>query len=134
VNNTFGERHCYVLSGPSLRWGSTVQASKVFHVSPFCAVEGLYRFRFMLDGGTAREPRYAMARVDHDDADGALLQTCVSGTLQPLCPASVRRAFFGMPLMTFGVIARIHWQALQLALKRVPLHRHPPAPEHFSTR
>ena len=134
VNNTFGERHCYLLNGPTLRWGGTMQASKVFHVSPFCAVEGLYRFRFRLEGGSACAPRYTMARIDHDDADGTLLQTSVSGTLQPLSAASTRRAFFGMPLMTFGVVARIHWQALRLAIKRVPLHRRPPAPERFSTR
>jgi DUF1365 family protein len=39
-----------------------------------------------------------------------------------------------MPLMTFGVVARIHWQALRLALKRVPLHRQPPTPDRFLTR
>ena len=49
VNNTFGERHCYLLSGPALRWGRPLEANKVFHVSPFCAVEGRYRFRFLLE-------------------------------------------------------------------------------------
>ena len=34
----------------------------------------------------------------------------------------------GQPAMTFGVIARIHWQALQLWLKRVPFFAKPPAP------
>ena len=58
VNNTFGERHCYLLAhddGRSLAWGEEVSARKVFHVSPFCAVDGRYRFRFMLTGrGDAR--------------------------------------------------------------------------------
>jgi predicted NAD/FAD-binding protein len=43
VNNTFGERHCYLLDQP--RYGPGAAARKVFHVSPFCAVEGDYRFR-----------------------------------------------------------------------------------------
>jgi len=134
VNNTFGERHCYLLTGPTLRWGSPMEASKVFHVSPFCAVEGRYRFRFLLKGDATGSPRYTFAGIDHDDAGGPLLQTSVSGTLRPLTAANARRAFFGMPLMTFGVVARIHWQALRLAIKRVPLHRQPPAPDRFVTR
>ena len=44
VNNTFGERHCYVLDAPA--WGQTVVADKAFHVSPFCRVEGHYQFCF----------------------------------------------------------------------------------------
>lgn len=134
VNNTFGERHCYLLSGPQLRWDSPVEANKVFHVSPFCAVEGRYRFRFLLNGGSESLPRYTMARVDHDDADGPLLQTRISGTLEPLTSASARRAFFSMPLMTLFVVARIRWQALHLAFKRLPFHRQPASPDRFVTR
>lgn len=134
VNNNFGERHCYLLSGPALHWGGTMEATKVFHVSPFCAVQGLYRFRFLLGGGTAAEPRHTIAHVDLVDDAGLLLQTSVGGRLLPLTRGSVWRAFFGTPLMTFGVVARIHWQALRLALKRVPFHRQPPAPQHFVTR
>ena len=134
VNNTFGERHCYLLSGPLLAWDDPIEARKVFHVSPFCAMQGQYRFRFVLSGSPTSPPRYTMARIDHEDADGPLLQTRVSGTLEPLTAASARRALFGMPLMTLAVVARIHWQALRLAIKRVPFHRQPPAPERFVTR
>ena len=134
VNNTFGERHCYLLSGPALHWGGTMEASKVFHVSPFCAVQGLYRFRFRLGDGSATEPRHTIAHVDHVDDAGLLLQTSIGGTLLPFTRGTVWRAFFGTPLMTIGVVARIHWQALRLALKRVPFHRHPPAPRHFVSR
>jgi DUF1365 family protein len=133
VNNTFGERHCYLIAGAKLQWGADMEATKVFHVSPFCAVEGCYRFRFLLTGESA-SPRSTAARIDHDDAGGPLLQTSVSGTLEPLTAASTRRAFFGVPLMTFGIVVRIHWHALRLAIKRVPFHRQPPAPDRFITR
>jgi uncharacterized protein len=134
VNNTLGERHCYLLSGPELAWGRPIEADKVFHVSPFCAVRGRYRFRFRLGGGSETAPRHTVAQVDHDDADGPLLQTRIGGTLVPLTRASVRRAFWRMPLMTWTVVARIHWQALRLFFMRVPFHRQPPAPEALVTR
>ena len=128
VNNTFGERHCYLLAGPEVGYGRELQARKVFHVSPFCAIEGGYRFRFM------RTADRTVARIDHDDAAGPLLQTSVSGHLAPLDARSVRAAFFGMPLMTLGVIVRIHWHALQLWRKRTPFFRKPAPPQAFTTR
>lgn len=134
VNNTFGERHCYLLSGPALRWGGTIEATKVFHVSPFCAVQGRYRFRFVASGGSTAARRHTIAHIDHVDDGGLLLQTSVGGTLHALTAATSWRAFFGTPLMTFGVVARIHWHALRLAFKRVPFHRHPPPPDRFVTR
>jgi len=128
VNNTFGERHCYLLRGAKLAYGNELRATKVFHVSPFCSIEGDYRFRFMRTAGRT------VARIDHHDLDGLLLQTSVSGRLEPLTASSTRRAFFGMPLMTLGVIARIHWQALKLWAKRVPFFHKPAPPGDFVTR
>jgi hypothetical protein len=127
VNNTFGERHCYVLHGEALGWGREIEADKVFHVSPFCETQGRYRFRFM------RTADRLMACVDHDDAQGPLIQTSISGVLHELTEASVRRAVVGWPLMTLGVVARIHWQALQLWLKRVPFVSKPAPPSHFAS-
>lgn len=128
VNNTFGERHCYLLSGPDLAWGRTLQARKVFHVSPFCDVQGHYEFRFM------RTADRVVARVDHADAQGPLLRTSVSGRLEPLNLRSARAAVLRRPLLTLGVMARIHWQALRLWVKRVPFFRKPEPPQAFISR
>ena len=130
VNNTFGERHCYLLDDPD--YGVEMQAKKVFHVSPFCKIEGQYRFRFMRTSGTT--PARTVVRVDHDDAAGPLLKTSVSGTLEPITPVALRKALWGYPLMTAMIMARIHWHALQIWLKRVGFHRKPPTPDRFVTR
>jgi DUF1365 family protein len=140
VNNTFGERHCYLLRGEQLVYGAEQRATKEFHVSPFCAVSGSYAFRFMhsntvpADAAAEDWVGRTVARIDHADAQGALLQTSVSGALVPLSARTLRRAFFGMPLMTLGVVGRIHWQALRLAIKRVPFFRKPLPPTGFVTR
>ena len=130
VNNTFGERHCYLLAGAGLGYGRDLQARKVFHVSPFSHIVGGYRFRFLRSAASER----CVVRIDHEDAEGALLQTSLSGRLQPLTPASARAAFFGVPLMSFGVIARIHWQALRVWAKRVPYVPKPAPPDRVGTR
>ena len=130
VNNTFGERHCYLLDAP--RYGQELRADKVFHVSPFCHIEGGYRFRFMRAWRDGQEK--TVARIDHDDATGPLLQTSVAGTLTPVTPVSLRKAFWGYPAMTFGVLARIHWQAFKLWRKHVPFISKPKPPALFVTR
>ncbi len=133
VNNTFGERHCYLLDAP--RWGVPCEADKVFHVSPFCPVRGRYRFVFMRTEGA--DPR-TVVRIDYHDQPGAtgalgpaLINTSVSGSLQPLDARSLRQALWSYPAMTLGVIGRIHWQALRLWLKRTPFFRQPDAPRKF---
>lgn len=130
VNNTFGERHCYLLDAP--RYGAELRASKVFHVSPFCRVEGEYAFRFLRTGSGGQER--TVARVDLCDDVGPLLQTSVSGVLHPLTRARMRQVLWGQPLMTLALIARIHWQALRLWSKRVPFFRKPVPPAQFVTR
>ena len=135
VHNTFGERHCYVLAHDDDRpiaWGETLRARKVFHVSPFCAVAGSYRFRFLL--AARADGTHFVARIDHDDCAGPLLQTSISGRLVPLDERTLARAFWAYPLFTVGVIARIHWHALRLWLKGVPVHRKPAAPASALTR
>jgi len=131
VNNTFGERHCYLLADPRggvLRSGAQLRALKVFHVSPFCSVDGAYRFRFI------DHDERTVARIDYDDALGPLLATSMSGRYVPVGLRSCARALLGYPWFTFGVIARIHWQAVRLWAKRVPVHSKPGAPPVFVTR
>jgi len=129
VNNTFGERHCYLLeNGATVNNGSALHAAKAFHVSPFCAVAGAYSFRFLdtaaRDGAALR----TIARIDYGDAQGPLLLTSVSGRAVPLDNRQTLAAFLRYPMMTWGVMMRIHWQALKLLIKRVPFIQKPEPP------
>jgi len=130
VNNTFGERHCYVLQAP--RWGETVKADKVFHVSPFCEVSGQYAFCFTQEhqGDSTR----LSARIDYHDAQGLLIHTRISGALQVLDGAARRKALWAYPLMTLGVFWHIHAQAFRLWRKRVPFFTKPAPPALQATR
>lgn len=120
VNNTFGERHCYLLDEAA--WGRELEAGKAFHVSPFCRVAGIYRFRFLVAFDRAR----TVVSINHDDADGPLLRTSVSGSLRPATRAALVRALCRFPLLTLGIFVRIRWQALLLWLARVPFITHVP--------
>jgi DUF1365 family protein len=135
VNNTFGETHHYLLAhadGRALASGETLTAGKIFHVSPFCAVRGHYTFRFNFGPG-----RW-LARIDyfdaHHDDEGALLETYVSGTSEALPTHTARALFWRYRWFTLGVIARIHWQALRLWVKRVPHFARPQPPESNLSR
>lgn len=74
------------------------------------------------------------ARVDFDDLSGPVIETSVSGALEPLTPLSMRRAVWRYPAMTLGVVLRIHWQALKLFLKKAPFFGKPTPPTTFTTR
>jgi hypothetical protein len=133
VNNTFGERHNYLVArsdGGAIASAETLRARKVFHVSPFCDVRGHYAFRFHFEGD-----RW-LARIDYfdDETDVPLLATSLSGRSQPLTAQSVRLLLFRYRWFTLGVIARIHWQAAKLWLKRVPFFTKPAPPALPITR
>jgi len=131
VNNTFGESHCYLVHHADrrpLQPDEWFEGRKVFHVSPFLPVEGGYRFRFRADERTVH------VDVNYHDAEGLMLATSVGGRREPLTDRSIVRRFLGNPTMTLGVVARIHWQALQLWRKRVKFYRKPEPPPQLVTR
>lgn len=130
VNNTFGETHRYLVFHPDMRpirSGETLSARKVFHVSPFFPVKGEYRFCFdSCDGLNA-------VSIDYYDDGEKQLSTRVGGREQALDGAAMRRWLLRFPLMTFGVVVRIHWQALRLWWKKVRFYRKPPPPLEETT-
>jgi len=128
VNNTFGESHRYLMRIAHTAGGSdTATADKQMHVSPFCEVQGHYRFRFRLDGASH------CTGLDYHDGDGVLLRTALSGRPVPMTDRALASALLRYPLLGLGIVFRIHWQAFRLWLKRVPFFSKPPAPAHQTT-
>ena len=125
VNNTFGERHRYICCHSDRRpigpndW---LEANKMFHVSPFLAVEGSYRFRF------ACPPQSVAIWINHHDAEGLLLSTSLIGKTEPMTSARLLSCFFRFPLVTLKVVALIHYQAVKLFLKGIRHYRKPAPP------
>ncbi|WP_018152742.1 DUF1365 domain-containing protein [Leeia oryzae] len=125
VNNTFGEHHHYLLTAPGgerIHNDTVLLCRKLMHVSPFCPVEGRYAFRFR------ESADHSFVGIDYHDRNGLLIKTSIGGHKQPFAATSLRQAFMTQPLLTLGVVARIHWQALRLWLKKVPFFRKPAPP------
>jgi DUF1365 family protein len=131
VNNTFGQRHSYLIpvDDPA---ASVIRQScpKDFYVSPFNGVEGTYHFRLVPPG-----ERVAVAIQYEDGAGHPLLHASFTGREQPLSDRALLGAFFRYPLMTLKVVAGIHWEALLLWRKGLRLQTRPAPPsEAVSTR
>ncbi len=117
VNNTFGESHAYVCLRQDkgvITDADWLEAQKLFHVSPFLAREGSYRFRFSL-----KEEKLGIW-IDYYNAEAEKqLLTALTGRLVPLTAKEVRRAVLKHPLVTVKTIFLIHWQALKLFRKGI---------------
>lgn len=115
VTNTWGDRHSYLCHRDDLApLGASdwVTAKKVFHVSPFQKVEGVYRFRFDIGAGRVG------VWIDYA-RDGGGVYTNLTGDLRPLTARGVLWSALRRPFGSRRVLALIHWQALRLALRRV---------------
>lgn len=128
VNNTFGERHAYVLpvepgTGPMVRQ----TCDKRFHVSPFMDMDMTYHFAI-------RPPDDAVTvKVDAADAAGPKILTAFTGERRELSDAALLGAFLRQPLMTLKVVAGIGWGALRIWTKGVAYRRKPAPPAEAAT-
>lgn len=133
VNNTFGERHSYLIAvDEAQRHGGelTQQCEKRFHVSPFLALDMHYRFG--IAAPRADDERLRIT-VTASDVEGPVLTACFDARRRALDDRQLLRAFFACPLLTLKVMTAIHWEALRLWAKGLRLHRRPGAPERTVT-
>ena len=129
VNNTFGERHHYLIGVPAQDADATLieqRCDKHMHVSPFLPMDMHYRFR--IRPPAADGTRGLSIGVDVHDADGLVLAARYDATPRPLADRALVAALFTHPLLTLKVIAGIHWEALRLWTKGARVHRQPATP------
>lgn len=125
VCNTFGESYAYLLdelavTGPTVRAGT----AKRFHVSPFMDIpDHGYRFAFRPPG------ERLVVHMDVRDGDGQLFAATLSEQRRSLTTSALWWAQARYPLMTLRTIGAIHWQALKLWAKRVPVFSKPEPPD-----
>jgi DUF1365 family protein len=127
LNNTFGERHSYLLPiehhGGEHQGGDVIQQScpKCFYVSPLMDMAMTYHFRIVPPAA-----RVAVA-IEARDADRPMPHAVFAGNRRELTDTALLRAFLAHPLLTVKVVAGIHWEALKLWCNGLRLRPLPPA-------
>ena len=124
VRNTFGDMHSYI--GTPTIAPATLEAEKIFHVSPFFPVAGSYRLRFRSEcDSVSLTMRYF---IDEQPALTAVLR----GDRRHLDGREILRGLFKAGQFPLRPIVSIHIEALKLWLKKIPFYRRPLPPHAWS--
>ena len=122
VNNTFGQRHAYLLPVDARQDLVVQECEKAFHVSPFMDMAMRYRFRIV------PPTEDVSVGIQVLDAEGLVLAAAFSGDRAKLTDRMILREVLRMPVQGAKVLGGIHWEALKLWLKGLKLRPEPPMP------
>lgn len=129
VKNTFGEAQNYWLSAARQTAATDIsrsyQFAKTFHVSPFISMACYYHWTFTTPGETLT----VQTNVDEDNQ--AVFDGTLKLTRRPWSAQWLRHALTRFPWVTAKTIAAIHFEAVRLYRKKVPVVHHP-GPGHFA--
>jgi len=122
VNNTFGESHNYWLTPANERDSAAArryETPKKLHVSPFMGMQLDYDWIFTPPG------ERLVAHMNTVAGGKAFFDATLQLERRPWTSAELHRALLRYPFMTARVTGAIHWEALKLWLKQVPVFTHP---------
>jgi len=117
VRNTFGGTHNYWLRPDSASPTFRAAATKSLYVSPFMPVD--LEYAFALTPPASR----LVAHMETRHAGSVGFDATLSLERRPWSAPEIRRVLLRYPAMTATVMAGIHWQALRLWWKGVPIVR-----------
>lgn len=132
VNNTFGERHLYILDQPESPVPGFIghyKAKKAFHVSPFHDMQGTYEFLF---SGLENE---LDIRINLLRDNEPVFKAKLCGKKLALNPRNHFKVLVANPLVPHLTKTRIFWQATQLHfIKKLPVNPKPVARSTMTIR
>ncbi len=116
VSNTFGEHHFYTAPvSPDASGELHHDADKAFYVSPFNSLDGSYRFSIRPPGEDV------FIGIALSTIEGGLVSAYFKGEKRPLTDRTLGKLLLAYPFLTAKVVLGIHWEALKLWVKGVPL-------------
>ena len=113
VKNTFNEQHTYVFPASTSSNLILHKCHKKFYVSPFMEMKTFYNFRLLKPG------KILNVFIKQSDHEGTLLTACQAGKRIEISSKNLLNEFFAHPLMSFKIIAAIHFEAFRLWAKGV---------------
>lgn len=119
VHNTYGGRHCYLLTPDA---AGRAEAEKGFYVSPFIPIDGVYRMSLPEPG----ERLHLTIRLDLPGRPPFV--AVLRGRRKPAGIVGLLRASLRHPLPTLQVAARIRLQGIKLYLRGLPVVPRPRIP------
>ncbi len=126
VNNTYGERHPYVLKPKSSnlgKWFATDKTPKVFHVSPFNKVEGVYQFYFSKPKG------HLEIKIELINNDIKIMEAVFKGNGMPMGHVNHLKTILKYPLAPHLSIPRIYAHAFKLFFRKKLTFNDKPTPQ-----
>lgn len=119
TNTPWRERHAYVLANPSHGAARRFRFDKSFHVSPFMPMNQRYDWVFS-------DPAEALTvHMRNYQDDERVFDATLRLKRRPISGPALASVLARHPLMTARVVGRIHFEALRLWIKKVPVHPHP---------